>query len=69
MGQLHAAINIVTGEIISTKRVNQLRRRVAYNERWNIAHGCGAGRWIFVHGSDWYEKLANRTATAVLARL
>ena len=54
----HAAYNLVTGEVYTTNRGRYLKRRVAQVERWNLRHGYGAGKWIFVHGNDWQEKLA-----------
>lgn len=54
---LHAAFNLATGEVIATNRANHLKRRVARNTAWNVAHGYGAGRWIFAHGANCLDKL------------
>lgn len=55
--RIHAAANLVTGEVLTTNHSSYLKRRVAQIERWNIRHGFGSGRWVFAHGSDWRKKL------------
>lgn len=57
---VHAAMNITTGEVLTSPHGNTLKRRVAKNERWNRAHGYGKGEWVFAHGSDWQTKFANK---------
>lgn len=58
----HIAYNIVTGEVITTTRGNHLKRLVARNQAWDIAHGYGKGKWMFAHGSDCEEKMSRRLA-------
>ena len=48
----HWALNIVTGEVIGCSTGNHLKREVARNQRWDIAHGYGAGKWIFFHCTE-----------------
>lgn len=60
MNAKHAAYNLVTGEVMMTSRANHLKRWVARTERWNIANGYGKGKWRFVHGSDFEQKIAKK---------
>ena len=48
----HWAFNIVTGEVLGSSTGNALRRHVRRNVRWDVAHGYGAGTWLFFHCSD-----------------
>ena len=57
---MHIAYNLITGEVIMTSRVNNLKRWVARDERWNIANGYGKGKWRFVHGADCEQKMAKK---------
>ena len=58
--QRHWAINLTTGEIIGCSSVNALRRRIAHNERWDIAHGYySKSQWRFHHGA--YEGLRTKS--------
>ena len=59
----HAAYNLITGEVLVTSRSNHLKRWVARTNRWDIAHGYGAGRWVFAHGANWRDKLASKLAS------
>ena len=45
----HWALNIVTGEVLGSSTGNALRRHVRRNVHWDIAHGYGAGTWLFFH--------------------
>jgi hypothetical protein len=53
----HAAMNLITGEVLTTNRANHLKRRVAQTSRWDRAHGFASGRWVFAHGTEWREIL------------
>lgn len=64
--RIHAAYNIATGEVLTSNHMRHLNRRVKRIERWNRAHGYGAGRWVFAHGAGWAEKLAHKTEKARL---
>jgi hypothetical protein len=64
----HAAYNLATGEVLTTNRVNHLKRWVARHtandRKWAQAHGepfppC---RWVFAHGADWNACAAKLTA-------
>ena len=55
--RIHAAANLVTGEVLTTNHSSYLKHRVAEIEHRNIRLGFGSGRWVFAHGSDWREKL------------
>lgn len=55
----HWAINLRTGEVLGSSTGNALRRHIQRNERWNIAHGYGKGKWRFHHGS--YEALRTKS--------
>lgn len=57
----HAAMNLVTAEVLTTNHANTLKRRVAENESWNGSHGYGKGIWVFAHGKDWKRILANKS--------
>lgn len=50
---MHAACNIITGEVITCSRGRALKRRIAKIERWNKANGYGRGEWVFAHGAQW----------------
>ena len=54
----HVAYNLETGEVLTTNHSNHLKRWVARVNRWNVAHGYSAGRWVFVHSADWYHVLS-----------
>ena len=54
----HWAYNLETGEVLGAMTGNALRRHVAYNVRWLVRHGYGAGKWRFYHGA--YEGLRFR---------
>lgn len=56
----HAAMNITTGEVLTSPHANTLKRRVKRNTAWDIAHGYGKSEWVFAHGSDWQTKFANK---------
>ena len=56
----HAAMNIITGEVLTSTHGNTLKRRVKRNTAWDIAHGYGRSEWVFAHGSDWQSKFANK---------
>lgn len=53
-GYRHAALNLLTGEIISCARGNQLKRSVALNNRYE------PGKWVFAHNGTFRpEQYAN----------
>lgn len=54
----HMAMNIDTGEVMETRRGNQLKRGVAIAEHSNCKYWDAKGRWIFAHGSKAEERLA-----------
>lgn len=56
----HIAYNIITGEVLMTARGNRLKRWIARNQAWDIAHGYGKGKWRFAHGSDCEQKMAKK---------
>ena len=56
----HAAMNLITGEVLTTNHANTLKRHVKRNTAWDIAHGYGKGKWVFAHGSDWQTKFAKK---------
>ena len=58
---IHAAMNLITAEILTTNHANHLKRRVAQNESWNGSHGYEKGVWVFAHGKDWKRILANKS--------
>lgn len=45
----HVAYNTITGEIIACSTSNALKRRIARNTAWDVAHGYGYGKWVFTH--------------------
>ena len=53
----HVAMNITTGEVMETRRGNQLKRGVAHVERSNRKYYDAKGKWIFAHGTDPIPKL------------
>ena len=57
-GYRHAALNLLTGEIISCARGNQLKRSVALNNRYEPS------KWVFTHnGSFRPEQYAGAPCT------
>lgn len=57
---LHIAYNLITGEVLMTTRGNHLKRWVARNQAWDIAHGYDKGKWVFAHGADCQERIAKK---------
>ena len=57
---VHAAMNITTGEVLTSTHANTLKRRVKRNTAWDIAHGYGKSEWIFAHGKGWQNRLAEK---------
>jgi hypothetical protein len=57
---IHAAMNLITAEVLTTNHANHLKRRVAQNESWNGSHGYGKGVWVFAHGKDWANQLGQK---------
>ena len=57
---VHAAMNIITGEVLTSNHANTLKRRVKRNTAWDIAHGYSKGEWIFAHGTGWQNRLAEK---------
>jgi hypothetical protein len=57
---VHAAMNITTGEVLTSPHGNTLKRRVKRNTAWNVAHGYRGNEWVFAHGSDWQSKFAKK---------
>ena len=45
----HVAYNTTTGEVIACSTSNALKRRIARNTAWDVAHGYGYGKWVFTH--------------------
>ena len=45
----HVAYNTITGEVLACSTANALKRRVARNTAWDVAHGYGYGKWVFTH--------------------
>ena len=45
----HWAVNTATGEVLGSSTGNALRRHIRRNVRWDVAHGYGAGTWLFFH--------------------
>ena len=45
-GYRHAALNLLTGEVISCARGNQLKRSVALSNRYE------QGKWVFTHSGN-----------------
>jgi hypothetical protein len=60
LSMIHAAMNLVTAEVLTTNHANTLKRRVAENEGWNGSHGYGKGVWVFAHGKDWANQLGQK---------
>lgn len=58
---IHAAMNLITAEVLTTNHANHLKRRVAENEAWNLAHNLGKGVWVFAHGKDWAHQLGQKS--------
>ena len=56
----HAAMNLITGEVLTSTHANTLKRRVKRNTAWDIANGYGKGKWVFAHGKNWQEIFANK---------
>lgn len=60
----HAAVNLHTGEVLTSSTGNALRRHVArrtkadiewakqFNYPFTVSH-----KWVFAHGTDWGKKL------------
>ena len=59
---VHAALNLVTGEVLTSTRSNTLKRRIKHNTAWDVAHGYGYSEWVFAHGDDWQNILAEKAA-------
>ena len=57
---VHAAMNITTGEVLTSPHANTLKRRVKRNTAWDIAHGFGKSEWVFAHGSYWPSIFAEK---------
>ena len=60
----HAAMNLITGEVITANRSSHLKRCVARRTRYDVAHGFGAGKWVFAHSKDWGNALYSKFAKA-----
>lgn len=58
----HVAYNLDTGEVITTTCANHLKRCVARAQRWAVAWGYSAGRWVFAHGKDAVKRVCEKAA-------
>ena len=58
MKRTHAAYNITTGEVLTSKHANHLKRLVAYRTWANLEFGEGYSKWVFAHGKNWKRSLA-----------
>lgn len=52
----HAAVNVITGDVITTNNGNYLKRLVKRHNNWNRNHGYEVGKWNFYHGENWRDK-------------
>lgn len=57
---IHAAMNLDTGDVITTSSVNYLKRLVRRTNDWNLRNGYISGRWVFSHGPNWRTDLQRR---------
>ena len=60
---VHAAANLITGEVLTSTHANTLKRRVARITRWDYNHGySNGGEWVFAHGEHWVKILGDKFA-------
>ena len=71
--QKHLAYNTATGEVLTTKRANDLKRWVkrhdANDRKWFEKHGlpCPPSRWVFAHGNDYNDCIAKLMARQIIS--
>lgn len=58
---VHAAMNLITGEIHTTKSGNHLKRCIRRSQAWDRANGFNLpSKWVFAHGENWQEILGHK---------
>lgn len=56
----HAAMNLVTGEVLVASTGNHLKKCVTTTEHYNRKWNEDKGQWIFAHGTNVLHKLGER---------
>jgi hypothetical protein len=60
---VHAAANLITGEILTSNHANHLKRRVSKIAHWDYINGySNGGEWVFAHGENWVKILGDKFA-------
>jgi hypothetical protein len=56
----HVAYNLETGEVITTNRVNHLKRCVKQCNRWNVVNNYPVGKWLFAHNNQGMKRIKEK---------